>query len=154
MKTFTDLLTLNSNWKMQYFRVSSNTLTNKKLCESIETFPLLIFILYFIDKYISSGADRQSILNALNQYDRPQERSRMKKKLLQLIDKVQDEKVMIANEEARIFTPNSAQFVKTQIPSGDARDSIYTYVYKPLNHAQINPKMEENQASVCAIQSK
>ena len=60
-------------------------------------------ILYFIDQYISKGADKQSVMNALNIFDKPQDRSRMKKKLNLLINHVADEKKMIANTESMNF---------------------------------------------------
>jgi hypothetical protein len=59
--------------------------------------------LYFINEYISKGADKQSVFNVLNIFSVPQESSRMKKKLNVLINHVADEKKMIANTEAMNF---------------------------------------------------
>ncbi|WP_299548489.1 hypothetical protein [Seonamhaeicola sp.] len=60
-------------------------------------------ILYFINKYISNGADKQSIYSVLNTYENPQERSRMKKKLTQLVENVDDQNRLVSNQETLNF---------------------------------------------------
>ena len=60
-------------------------------------------ILYFINKYIHAGADKTAIYAALNIYEIPQERSRMKKKLTQLIEQVDDKERLVANKETMDF---------------------------------------------------
>lgn len=105
MKTFFDLLTTSSKTLENIVFSGLLKYINKQdvIREYRDLSPTDRLILYFIDKYISSGADRQSIMNVLNQFDVPQERSRMKKKITLLLDNVHDEKVMIANQEARNF---------------------------------------------------
>jgi hypothetical protein len=60
-------------------------------------------ILHFINKDIEHGADKQSIYAVLHSFDNPQERSRMKKKLTQLLEQVQDGEKLVANAETMNF---------------------------------------------------
>lgn len=60
-------------------------------------------ILYFIDRYIEKGADHQAVYYVLETYETPQEKSRMKKKLKQLLENVENKKRFIQNEEAMSF---------------------------------------------------
>jgi len=78
---------------------------NKKemIREYADLSPTDRLILYFINEYISKGADKQSVFNVLNIFSVPQESSRMKKKLNVLMNHVADEKKMIANTEAMNF---------------------------------------------------
>ena len=57
-------------------------------------------LLEFINRLISRGSDKHNIYTALNIFDIPQEKSRMKKKLFQLLEKVNDKHQLIANQES------------------------------------------------------
>lgn len=60
-------------------------------------------ILYFINKNIEKGADKTALYQALNQFEIPNERSRMKKKLTDLIEKVDDQERLVSNAETMSF---------------------------------------------------
>lgn len=60
-------------------------------------------ILYFVNKYVEKGADKQAIFSVLNIYENPQERSRMKKKITQLVEQVDDQERLVANKETMDF---------------------------------------------------
>ena len=60
-------------------------------------------IIYYIEKLVNSGADRIAIERVLEIYDVPQEKSRMKKKLNQLLDHSTTNDRMIENKGAMNF---------------------------------------------------
>ena len=57
-------------------------------------------LLEFINRLISRGSDKINIYTALNIFDIPQEKSRMKKKLTDLLENVDDKHQLIANKES------------------------------------------------------
>tara|TARA_B110000037_G_scaffold80485_1_gene95928 strand:+ start:3842 stop:4927 length:1086 start_codon:yes stop_codon:yes gene_type:complete len=57
-------------------------------------------LLIMINKLIERGADKQNIYTALYNFDIPQEKSRMKKKLINLLENVDDNYRLIANQES------------------------------------------------------
>ena len=105
VKTFAQLLTTPSDILSEIAFSGVLSYVNKKemIREYADLSPTDKLILYFIDTSISKGADKQSVMNVLNIFDIPQERSRMKKKLNVLINHVADEKKMVANTEAMNF---------------------------------------------------
>jgi len=60
-------------------------------------------ILFFINKCVQKGADKLAIYSVLNIFDNPQERSRMKKKITQLVEQVDDQERLVANKETMDF---------------------------------------------------
>lgn len=60
-------------------------------------------LLLYINRLVEKGADKQSIYSALHIFKNPQERSRMKKKLKQLVENVDDKERMVANQETMNF---------------------------------------------------
>ena len=63
-------------------------------------------LLYFIDRYVENGADKEAIINALEIFhwkDEAQQKSRMKKKLLKLINEVSDVHKMEKNKDGMDF---------------------------------------------------
>ncbi len=60
-------------------------------------------LLHYINRLVEKGADKQSIYSALHIFEIPQERSRMKKKLKQLVENVDDKERMVANKETMDF---------------------------------------------------
>lgn len=57
-------------------------------------------LLEFINRLIQKGSDKQNIYTALNMFEIPQEKSRMKKKLTNLLEKVDDKHRLLANKES------------------------------------------------------
>lgn len=57
-------------------------------------------LLEMINRLISRGSDKQNIHTALNVFDIPQEKSRMKKKLTNLLENVDDKYRLVANKES------------------------------------------------------
>ena len=63
-------------------------------------------ILYFIDKFVENGADKEAIFSALQIFDwkeEAQQKSRMKKKLLRIVKEVSDVKKMEENKDGMTF---------------------------------------------------
>lgn len=105
VKTFADLLICDAK-KLEEIALSGliSYVNKTEILRQYEDLsPTDRLLLYFINKFIASGADKEAVLNAIWTYDVPQERSRMKKKLLQLLENVEDKKLMIANKEAMNF---------------------------------------------------
>jgi len=73
------------------------------LRETKDLSPTDRLILHFINRCISHGDDKQIIYAGLNIFEVPQERSRMKKKLVQLMEQVDDQDKLIANQETLNF---------------------------------------------------
>lgn len=60
-------------------------------------------LLHFMNRTINKGDDKEMLYASLNIFDNPQERSRMKKKLIQLIENVDDKDRLVANRETLNF---------------------------------------------------
>lgn len=105
VKTFADLLICDTKILEEIALSGLVSYVNKTqvMREYKDLSPTDRLLLHFINKYIAAGADKEAVMNAIWTYDIPQERSRMKKKLLQLLENVEDKKLMIANREAMNF---------------------------------------------------
>jgi len=60
-------------------------------------------ILIFINRLITKGSDKEELLSSLNQFEIPQEKSRMKKKLKNLIENVDDNNKLKSNSKSLNF---------------------------------------------------
>lgn len=105
IKSLEDLLCLNNNTLERIIFSGVLVYIDKKtiLFEYKDLSPTDRLLLFFINKYISNGADKQEIFSVLNIYETPQEKSRMKKKLKQLIENVDNEKRLVSNRETLDF---------------------------------------------------
>jgi hypothetical protein len=57
-------------------------------------------LLECFNRLISRGSDKQNLYTILNIYDIPQEKSRMKKKLTDLLENIDDKERLISNRES------------------------------------------------------
>ena len=70
------------------------------LREYKETSPTDRMLLECFNRLISKGSDKQNLYTILNIYEIPQEKSRMKKKLINLLENVDDKQRLISNRES------------------------------------------------------
>lgn len=80
--------------------IKSYTMAKEIIKEYKDLSPTDRLLLEFINRLISRGSDKHNIYTALNIFEIPQEKSRMKKKLFQLLEKVNDKNQLIANQES------------------------------------------------------
>lgn len=94
--------------KIQYKRleaffftgIKSYTMPNEIIREYKDLSPTDRLLLEFINRLIARGSDKHNIYTALNIFEVPQEKSRMKKKLFNLLERVDDKHRLIANAES------------------------------------------------------
>lgn len=101
-KTLYDTLKI-SQKRMKKILMSGHkkyTMTNQIMREYSELTPSDKLLLVFINRTIDKGADKQNIISALEVFDVPQEKSRMRKKLLNIITNVDDNLRMVSNRES------------------------------------------------------
>ena len=101
-KSLDDFLRIQQKTLERFFfnGIKLYTTSNNIIREYRDLSPTDKLLLEFINRLISRGSDKQNIYTALNIYDIPQERSRMKKKLKDLLENVDDKKRFIANKES------------------------------------------------------
>lgn len=77
--------------------------TSQIIREHKDLSPTDRLILHFIKRTIQKGDDKQCVFESLNIFEQPQERSRMKKKLKQLIYQVNEKEQLVANQKTMNF---------------------------------------------------
>lgn len=80
--------------------ITAYTTTQKIMRNYKDLSPTDRMLLELLNRLIERGSDKQNLYTILNIFDVPQERSRMKKKLINLIENVDDKNRLIANEES------------------------------------------------------
>jgi hypothetical protein len=101
-QTLDDFLKIQHRTLERFFfnGIKSYTISQEIIREYQDLSPAKRLMLELINKLISRGSDKQSIYTVLNVFDIPQEKSRMKKLLTQLLENIDDNHQLIANKES------------------------------------------------------
>ena len=101
-QTLDDFLRIQHKRLEQFFfnGIKSYTMVTEIIREYKDLSPTDRLLLEFMNRLIARGSDKQNLYTALNIFDIPQEKSRMKKKLINLLENVDDKERLIANQES------------------------------------------------------
>jgi hypothetical protein len=101
-KTLDDLLKIPQKRIEQFFftGIKNYTMAQEIMKDYKDISPTDRMILELINRLINRGSDKHNIYTVLNIYEIPQEKSRMKKKLFDLLEKVDDKDRLISNQES------------------------------------------------------
>lgn len=104
-QNFKDLLNIdNSILEQVAFSGVLNYIEKKQILREYKDLsPTDRLILHFINKALKNGSDKQTIYCALHEFENPQEKSRMKKKLKQLVEQVDDQRRIVTNADTLNF---------------------------------------------------
>jgi len=80
--------------------IKAYTMATEIIREYKDVSPTDRLLLEMMNRLIARGSDKQNLYTSLNIFDSPQEKSRMKKKLLNLLENVDDKSRLISNEES------------------------------------------------------
>ncbi len=101
-QTLDDFLKIQHKTLERFFfnGIKTYTMSQEIIREYKELSPTDRLLLELINRLISRGSDKHNIYTALNIFEIPQEKSRMKKKLVELLEKVDDKHRLVANKES------------------------------------------------------
>jgi hypothetical protein len=80
--------------------IKSYTMAQTIMREYKEISPTDRMLLECFNRLISRGSDKQNLYTILNVFDIPQEKSRMKKKLVDLLENIDDKERLVSNRES------------------------------------------------------
>lgn len=101
-QTLNDFLKIQHKRLEQFFfnGIKSYTMATEIIREYKDISPTDRMLLECFNRLISRGSDKQNLYTILNIFDIPQEKSRMKKKLINLLENVDDKHRLLANKES------------------------------------------------------